>query len=47
MVLFGGDHDPADETYILEPAGQMSIDPDELIGMEEGKCIIADISGGM
>ena len=46
-ALFGGDLDPIDETDILALAEQMSIDPDMLIGMEEGKCIIADISRGM
>lgn len=35
--------DPPDETDIMAVAEQMSIDPDMLIGMEEGKCIIADI----
>lgn len=45
--LFDGDHEPIEETDILLLAEQMSMDPDMLIGMEEGKCIIADISRGI
>lgn len=46
-ALFGGDYEPIDETDILLLAERMSMDPDMLIGMEEGKCIIADISRGI
>lgn len=41
--LFDGELNPPDEMDILELAAQMSIDPDILVGMEEERCIIADL----
>ena len=42
--LFEEGFDDIDETDILLLAEQMSMDPDMLIGMEEERCILADIS---
>ena len=42
--LFAEGFDEIDEEHIIQLAEQWSLDPDNLFGMEEQECVIADIN---